>query len=200
MVPARNSKSGRFFHGPHWFCDGQCRVPASIKALLYRPTLTAKVLGPFGNAQRFPGRGYQVIGSCVARLLAAGRPPAIPRFVAFVIVWPAIKAVARRFRAHVSQEILETCPTVANRDAAASVGRPSWVARLRAALPHVVPRAPCRRWLAAIPMPVLSIQPSTLLKAKLSIPSRPHHVSNSLRATISNPCQRMNTSRPLRVQ
>src|SRR5262245_14671364 len=111
--------------------------------------MDARFFGPFHYGLRLALEGQLMIAATIPILLLHGRPPAILRAIATIIV-DAINGHLRWAFAHIGQEVAEIQPALADRNApAAPVGK-LYGFGIRTSLDHVCPTH-VGRTLASIP-------------------------------------------------
>jgi hypothetical protein len=91
------------------------------------------------KASRYPVNGEESSPVRISGLLLGCRPAAISRLIIAVVVWVSVNALAFRALAHISQEVRESQPSLANRDSSTSVRFPIWKGWIGGSLDHARP-------------------------------------------------------------
>ncbi len=105
--------------------------PATSEPHFQDVLMDSEFVCPCSDTHELPVEGEQFCSIGVSHLLLSRRPAAVARLVVPVVVDPVDLMFLRRTWPHVGKEVLERVhPTVANRDATATVAAPSFVIRV----------------------------------------------------------------------
>lgn len=116
-----------------------------LKELFAKPDLIdSQALCPSGDRQRDTVSSETSVAASVARLFFFGRPVAVTRFVAAIVVPPLDRMLGRRLWPHVGQKALEGIPSFADADASTAIVFPFNTAGIPAAFTNSDPGIPFR--------------------------------------------------------
>lgn len=125
-----------------WSCQGFLNSPVvSNQSAVKRSRKNTKTVGPFSDCLGFTVEGNDLISSSIAKLFRTCGPSTIIWRIRAIVVDPIKRMLGRWSRPHVSVEVLESIPSVANNNSTPSPVVIVPKARIIAALFHVSPDA-----------------------------------------------------------
>lgn len=123
--------------------------------------------------------GLQLRTGAITRLLISVSPAAVARLVVTIVV-DAVERATIRLLSHVSEEVLERHPALADRDSAAAVSAPMRLPWIRASRDHCAPHCMRRRSSIAIRMTMSALETATRWCSCLHLSRGPGHNGSAI--------------------
>jgi len=115
-----------------------------------RRAFDADLCGDISNGLQFSVEQDAVIASSISALHRSRGPPAVSKLIVAVIVDALNLKLGIRLLAHVSKEVLELQPSVANLNAATAIVLIALMLGIKTPFQHVLPRIQCRASLVVL--------------------------------------------------
>jgi hypothetical protein len=122
-----------------WFAESPLGRPSTtVDSLAYRFGREIKAPAPLGECFRFSHVIDKPIVSAIIVLFSIGSPSTVVRAISKIII-DSIQRFCEWAFAHISEEVLEIQPRIANSYSATAISRIGGVARIKASAFHMSP-------------------------------------------------------------